>query len=136
MYKTIGILAHVDAGKTTFLSSYCFIRIVSARGACRSQGCLLDNHTIERERGITVFAEQGIITYNDHTYTIIDTPGHVDFSPEMERAIQVMDYAILIISAIDGVEGHTETVWQLLRKHNIPTFFFLNKTDREGSIRN
>src|SRR5699024_5445164 len=71
-------------------------------------------------------------TFNDSQYTIIDTPGHVDFSPEMERAIQVMDYAIVIISAADGVEGHTETVWQLLKKHGVPTFFFLNKTDREG----
>ncbi|MFJ9462908.1 GTP-binding protein [Viridibacillus arvi] len=133
MYKTIGILAHVDAGKTTFSEQLLFhTNSIRQRGRVDHKDAFLDNHAIERERGITVFAEQGIITYNDHTYTIIDTPGHVDFSPEMERAIQVMDYAILIISAIDGVEGHTETVWQLLRKHNIPTFFFLNKTDREG----
>ena len=87
----------------------------------------------KENRGITVFADQAQFTYNDSTYTIIDTPGHVDFSPEMERAIQVMDYAVIIISAADGVEGHTETVWQLLRKHQVPTFFFLNKTDREGT---
>ncbi|MBK3496447.1 TetM/TetW/TetO/TetS family tetracycline resistance ribosomal protection protein [Viridibacillus sp. YIM B01967] len=133
MYKTIGILAHVDAGKTTFSEQLLYhTNSIRQRGRVDHKDAFLDNHAIERERGITVFAEQGMITYNNSTYTIIDTPGHVDFSPEMERAIQVMDYAILIISAVDGVEGHTETVWQLLRKHKIPTFFFLNKTDREG----
>lgn len=132
MYKTIGIVAHVDAGKTTFSEQLLYhAKSIRERGRVDHKDAFLDSHEIERNRGITVFADQAIFDYKDATYTIIDTPGHVDFSPEMERAIQVMDYAIVIVSAVDGVEGHTETVWQLLRKHNIPTFFFLNKTDRE-----
>lgn len=134
MYKTIGILAHVDAGKTTFSEQLLYhTNSIKQRGRVDHKDTFLDSHAIEKERGITVFADQATISYNNSTYTIIDTPGHVDFSPEMERAIQVMDYAIIIISASDGVEGHTETVWQLLRKHQVPTFFFINKIDREGT---
>ena len=134
MYKTIGILAHVDAGKTTFSEQLLYhTKSIKQRGRVDHQDTFLDSHTIEKERGITVFADQASISYNGSIYYIIDTPGHVDFSPEMERAIQVMDYAIIIISASDGVEGHTETVWQLLRKHKVPTFFFINKMDREGT---
>lgn len=134
MNKTIGILAHVDAGKTTFSEQLLYhTNTIKQRGRVDHKDAFLDSHDIEKERGITVFADQGKFTYNDSTYYLIDTPGHVDFSPEMERAIQVMDYAIMIISAVEGVEGHTETVWQLLRKHNIPTFFFINKIDREGA---
>ncbi|MEK5217616.1 translation factor GTPase family protein [Psychrobacillus sp. FSL H8-0487] len=134
MHKTIGILAHVDAGKTTFSEQLLYhTNTIRHRGRVDHQDSFLDSHTIEKNRGITIFADQGIFTYNNSTYYIIDTPGHVDFSPEMERAIQVMDYAIIIISAVDGIEGHTETVWQLLRKHHVPTFFFINKTDYEGT---
>lgn len=134
MDKTIGILAHVDAGKTTFSEQLLYhTNSIKQRGRVDHKDTFLDSHAIEKERGITVFADQATISYNNSTYTIIDTPGHVDFSPEMERAIQVMDYAIIIISASDGVEGHTETVWQLLRKHQVPTFFFINKIDREGT---
>lgn len=134
MYKTIGILAHVDAGKTTFSEQLLYhTNSIRQRGRVDHKDAFLDNHDIEKNRGITVFADQAILSYNDTTYTIIDTPGHVDFSPEMERSIQVMDYAVILVSAADGVEGHTETVWQLLRKHQIPTFFFINKTDREGT---
>jgi ribosomal protection tetracycline resistance protein len=134
MYKTIGILAHVDAGKTTFSEQLLYhTKSIKQRGRVDHKDAFLDSHAIEKERGITVFADQASISYNGSTYYIIDTPGHVDFSPEMERAIQVMDYAIIIISASDGVEGHTETVWQLLRKHQVPTFFFINKIDREGT---
>lgn len=133
MYKTIGIVAHVDAGKTTFSEQLLFhTNSIRQRGRVDHQDTFLDSHEIERNRGITVFADQGAFTFNGSHYTLIDTPGHVDFSPEMERAVQVMDAAIVIISAADGVEGHTETVWQLLKKHQVPTFFFLNKTDREG----
>lgn len=133
MYKTIGILAHVDAGKTTFSEQLLYhTNSIRERGRVDHKDAFLDSHEIEKNRGITVFADQAVVSYNDSTYTIIDTPGHVDFSPEMERAIQVMDYAVLIISAADGVEGHTETVWQLLQKHKVPTFFFLNKIDRDG----
>lgn len=132
MYKTIGIVAHVDAGKTTFSEQLLYhAKSIRKRGRVDHKDAFLDSHEIEKSRGITVFADQAVFDYNGATYTIIDTPGHVDFSPEMERAIQVMDYAIVIVSAVDGVEGHTETVWQLLRKHNIPTFFFVNKTDRD-----
>ncbi|SDN88657.1 small GTP-binding protein domain-containing protein [Psychrobacillus sp. OK028] len=134
MHKTIGILAHVDAGKTTFSEQLLYhTNTIRQRGRVDHQDSFLDSHTIEKNRGITIFADQGIFSYNNSTYYIIDTPGHVDFSPEMERAIQVMDYAIIIISAVDGIEGHTETVWQLLRKHQVPTFFFINKTDHEGT---
>ena len=134
MFKTIGILAHVDAGKTTFAEQLLYhTNSIKQRGRVDHKDAFLDSHMIERERGITVFSDQALISYNDSTYYVIDTPGHVDFSPEMERAIQVMDYAIIIISAVDGVEGHTETVWQLLRKHHVPTFFFINKIDREGT---
>ncbi|WP_062106466.1 elongation factor G [Bacillus niameyensis] len=134
MNKIIGILAHVDAGKTTFSEQLLYhTNSIRHRGRVDHQDTFLDSHAIEKERGITVFADQGRFTYHDSTYYVIDTPGHVDFSPEMERAIQVMDYAIMIISAVEGVEGHTETVWQLLQKHRIPTFFFINKTDREGA---
>lgn len=133
MHKTIGIVAHVDAGKTTFSEQLLFhTASIRKRGRVDHQDAFLDSHAIERDRGITVFADQANFTYGGSHYTLIDTPGHVDFSPEMERAIQVMDYAIVIISAADGVEGHTETVWQLLCKHRVPTFLFLNKTDREG----
>lgn len=134
MNKTIGVLAHVDAGKTTFSEQLLYhTNSIKERGRVDHQSAFLDRDRIERNRGITVFADQGKFTYQGSTYYIIDTPGHVDFSPEMERAIQVLDYAIVIVSAVDGVEGHTETVWQLLRKHGIPTFFFINKTDREGA---
>jgi ribosomal protection tetracycline resistance protein len=134
MYKTIGILAHVDAGKTTFSEQLLYhTKSIKQRGRVDHKDAFLDSHSIEKDRGITVFADQGLIQYNESTYYLIDTPGHVDFSPEMERAIQVMDFAIVIISAVDGVEGHTETVWQLLRKHKVPTFFFINKTDRDGA---
>lgn len=133
MYKTIGIVAHVDAGKTTFSEQLLFhTNSIRQRGRVDHRDAFMDSHDIEKNRGITVFADQATFTFNDSHYTIIDTPGHVDFSPEMERAIQVMDFAIIIISAADGVEGHTETVWHLLKKHGVPTFFFLNKTDREG----
>ncbi|KXH87391.1 translation factor GTPase family protein [Sporosarcina sp. HYO08] len=134
MFKTIGILAHVDAGKTTFSEQLLYhTKSIRKRGRVDHQDAFLDSHSIEKERGITVFADQAHFTYNNSTYYLIDTPGHVDFSSEMERAIQVMDYAILLISAVDGVQGHTETVWHLLRKHRVPTFIFINKVDREGT---
>jgi len=132
--KTIGLFAHVDAGKTTFAEQLLYhTQSIRERGRVDHKDAYLDSHDIERQRGITVFADQACLSYNGATYYLIDTPGHVDFSPEMERAVRVMDYAILIISAIEGVQGHTQTVWQLLHKHRIPTFFFINKTDRVGA---
>nr|WP_106779097.1 TetM/TetW/TetO/TetS family tetracycline resistance ribosomal protection protein [Lysinibacillus timonensis] len=134
MFKTVGVLAHVDAGKTTFSEQLLYHhQSIREIGRVDHKTSYLDNHEIEKQRGITIFAEQGRIQYNGDTYTLIDTPGHVDFSPEMERAISVMDYAIIIISAVDSIEGHTETVWELLRKYHVPTFIFINKVDREGA---
>ncbi|MDG5786172.1 TetM/TetW/TetO/TetS family tetracycline resistance ribosomal protection protein [Evansella sp. AB-P1] len=134
MKKTIGILAHVDAGKTTFAEQLLYhTNSIRERGRVDHKDSFFDSHDIEKNRGITVFSEQGLIQYKGVTYHLIDTPGHVDFSPEMERSIQIMDYAILIISAVEGVEGHTETVWSLLEKYNVPTFIFINKTDRVGA---
>jgi ribosomal protection tetracycline resistance protein len=134
MKKTIGILAHVDAGKTTFSEQLLYhTKSIKHRGRVDHKDTFLDSHDIERQRGITVFADQGMFSLRDSHYYIIDTPGHIDFSPEMERTIQVMDYAIIIISAVEGIEGHTETVWELLRKYSVPTFFFINKTDRMGA---
>ncbi|MBS4218561.1 GTP-binding protein [Bacillus sp. FJAT-49711] len=134
MNKTIGILAHVDAGKTTFSEQILYhTKSIRQRGRVDHQDTYLDNHDIERQRGITVFAEQGMFSFHNSHYYLIDTPGHIDFSPEMERSIQVMDYAVIIMSAVEGIEGHTETVWELLKKHQIPTFFFINKIDRIGA---
>lgn len=134
MNKTIGILAHVDAGKTTFAEQILYhTKSIKNRGRVDHKNSFLDNHNIEKERGIRVFSEQAIFKYNSSNYFLIDTPGHVDFSTEMERAIGVMDYAIVIISGVEGIQGQTEIVWQLLRKYNIPTFFFINKMDRIGA---
>ena len=134
MKKTIGVIAHVDAGKTTFSEQLLFhTKSIKSLGRVDHQDAYLDNHELEKARGITIFAEQGMFQYGEDTYTLIDTPGHVDFSPEMERAIRAMDYAILIISAVEGIQGHTETVWQLLRQYHVPTFIFINKIDREGA---
>ncbi|WP_127534635.1 elongation factor G [Paenibacillus kobensis] len=131
---TIGMFAHVDAGKTTLAEQLLYhTNSIRERGRVDHKDAYLDSHDIERARGITVFADQAVMSYQGTTYYLIDTPGHVDFSPEMERAIQVMDYAVLVVSAVEGVQGHTETVWQLLHKHRIPTFFFINKIDRVGA---
>ncbi|MDU2240681.1 MAG: TetM/TetW/TetO/TetS family tetracycline resistance ribosomal protection protein [Paenibacillus sp.] len=134
MHKTIGLLAHVDAGKTTFAEALLYhTHTIRSRGRVDHRDAFLDSHEIEKARGITVFADQAEMKYGESTYFLLDTPGHVDFSAEMERALQVLDYAVIIVSAVEGVEGHTETVWQLLRSFGIPTFFFINKTDRTGA---
>ncbi|HIW33420.1 MAG TPA: TetM/TetW/TetO/TetS family tetracycline resistance ribosomal protection protein [Candidatus Paenibacillus intestinavium] len=134
MNKTIGVLAHVDAGKTTFSEQLLYYtNSIKERGRVDHQSSFLDSHELEKQRGITIFADQAIFDYEHSTYYLIDTPGHVDFSPEMERAIQVMDAAIIVISAVEGIEAHTETVWELLQKHKVPTFFFINKIDRTGA---
>ncbi|WP_046214491.1 elongation factor G [Paenibacillus wulumuqiensis] len=134
MNKTIGMLAHVDAGKTTFAEQLLYhTRSIRSRGRVDHQDTFLDHHEIERARGITVFAGQAVMQYGDSVYYLLDTPGHADFSAEMERALRMMDYAIVLISAVEGIEGHTETIWQLLREYRIPTFFFINKMDRIGA---
>ncbi|WP_136605213.1 elongation factor G [Paenibacillus dokdonensis] len=132
--KTIGLLAHVDAGKTTFAEQLLYhTNSIRSRGRVDHKDAFLDSHDLERARGITIFADQAVMSYGNADYYLIDTPGHVDFSAEMERALQVMDYAVIIISAAEGVEGHTETVWQLLQTYGIPVLFFINKIDREGA---
>ena len=133
MKKTIGILAHVDAGKTTFCEQVLYLtKSIRNKGRVDHKNSFLDNHEIEKERGITVFSEQAIFNLNSSTYYIIDTPGHIDFSCEMERSINVMDYAVIILSGVEGIQGHTKTVWNLLEKNNVPTFIFINKMDRAG----
>jgi ribosomal protection tetracycline resistance protein len=137
MKKTIGVLAHVDAGKTTFSEQVLYhTKSIRNRGRVDHKDSFLDSHSIERERGITVFSDQGTFELNHSTYYLVDTPGHIDFSTEMERSIAIMDYAIIIVSSVEGVQGHTKTVWNLLRKYNIPTMFFINKLDRIGADKN
>lgn len=117
MNKTIGVLAHVDAGKTSFCEQILYhTNVIRSRGRVDSKNTFLDNHDIEKQRGITIFSEQGKFNYNNSIYNIIDTPGHIDFSPDMERAISIMDYAIIIISAVEKIQSHTKTVFRLLKK--------------------
>ncbi len=132
----VGILAHVDAGKTTLTEGLLF-RSGQLRtlGRVDHQNAFLDTDTQERERGITIFSKQAILPLGDLTVTLLDTPGHVDFSSEMERTLQVLDYAILVISGSDGIQGHTLTLWRLLARFHIPTFLFLNKMDLAGTDR-
>lgn len=131
-----GILAHVDAGKTTLSEA-----LLYATGNVRKLGrvdhgdAFLDTNTMERQRGITIFTEPAIITTPNLTLTLLDTPGHVDFSAEMERTLAVLDYAILVISGADGIQGHTETLWRLLKRYNVPTFIFVNKMDAPAADR-
>lgn len=134
MKKTIGILAHVDAGKTTFSEQTLFhARAIRSVGRVDHQDAFLDAHPIERQRGITIFSGLACFEMGNDTWYWLDTPGHVDFSTEMERAVSVMDYAVLVISCAEGVQSHTETVWQLLESYHVPVFVFLNKIDREGA---
>ena len=131
-----GILAHVDAGKTTLSEA-----LLYATGNVRKLGrvdhgdAFLDTNTMERQRGITIFTEPAIITTPNLTLTLLDTPGHVDFSAEMERTLAVLDYAILVISGADGIQGHTETLGRLLKRYNVPTFIFVNKMDAPAADR-
>ncbi|MGN1305395.1 MAG: NYN domain-containing protein [Oscillospiraceae bacterium] len=127
---TIGILAHVDAGKTT-LSEMLLYKTGEIRrlGRVDRGDTFLDNNSLERSRGITIFSKQAVLKHNDCIISLLDTPGHIDFSVEAERVLQVLDYAVLVISGSDGVQSHTETLWRLLSRYNIPTFLFINKMD-------
>ncbi|MBO5408317.1 MAG: TetM/TetW/TetO/TetS family tetracycline resistance ribosomal protection protein [Clostridia bacterium] len=129
-----GILAHVDSGKTT-LSEGLLYHAGSIRkmGRVDHKDAFLDTHSIERDRGITIFSKQAILEWEDTRITLLDTPGHIDFSAEMERTLHVLDYAILVISGTDGVQSHTRTLWNLLERYNVPTFIFVNKMDLEGA---
>lgn len=130
----IGILAHVDAGKTTLSESMLY-----QSGSIRKLGrvdkgdAFLDTYQLERDRGITIFSKQAQLSIGDLKITLLDTPGHVDFSAEMERTLQVLDYAILVINGADGIQGHTETLWRLLERYQIPVFLFINKMDQAGT---
>ncbi len=126
----MGILAHVDAGKTTLSESILYNSgIVQEMGRVDNQNAFLDNHYIEKERGITIFSKQARLNIGENNITLLDTPGHVDFSAEMERTLWILDYAILVISGADGIQGHTKTLWKLLKQYKIPTILFVNKMD-------
>lgn len=132
----LGILAHVDAGKTTLSEG-----LLYTAGKLRKMGrvdkgdAFLDTFELERARGITIFSKQAVFSWEDTQVTLLDTPGHADFSAEMERTLQVLDYAVLVISGADGVQGHTQTLWKLLEKYHIPVFLFVNKMDQPGTDR-
>ena len=127
-------MAHVDAGKTTFSEQLLYhAHALRTPGRVDHQDGFLDIHPLEKARGITIFSDQACFDYDGDTWYWVDTPGHVDFSSEMERALSVMDAAVLIISCVEGVQSHTETVWRLLEKYGVPVFIFLNKTDRTGA---
>ena len=132
----IGILAHVDAGKTT-LSEALLYRAGAIRrlGRVDHQDAFLDTDAMERQQGITIFSKQAVLELGDTRITLLDTPGHVDFSAEMERTLQVLDCAVLVISGTDGVQGHTRTLWDLLERYQVPTFLFINKMDLAGADR-
>lgn len=132
----IGILAHVDAGKTTMSEAILYeTGKLKKMGRVDNRDAFLDTFALERARGITIFSKQAVFPLGDTFVTLLDTPGHVDFSSEMERTLQVLDYAVLIVSGADGVQGHTETLWRLLKRYRIPVFLFVNKIDQKGTDR-
>lgn len=130
----VGILAHVDSGKTTLSEAlmYCSGNITKL-GRVDHRDSFLDTFSLERDRGITIFSKQAVMKYNDTEFTLLDTPGHIDFSAEAERTLQVLDYAILVISGTNGVQSHTATLWKLLKRYNVPCFIFVNKMDLDGA---
>lgn len=130
----IGILAHVDAGKTTLSEAMLYTcGVIRKLGRVDSRDAFLDTYEMERERGITIFSKQAMLRTDDLEISLLDTPGHVDFSAEMERTLQVLDYAILVVSGMDGVQGHTRTLWKLLERYQVPTYLFINKMDQQGT---
>ena len=132
----IGMLAHVDAGKTTLSESILYTSgTIRKLGRVDNKDAFLDNNEYERQRGITIFSKQACFKYKELDVTLLDTPGHVDFSAEMERTLWVLDYAVLVISGMDGVQGHTDTLWRLLKRLNVPVFIFVNKMDQQGTNR-
>lgn len=132
----IGMLAHVDAGKTTLSESILYLSgKIRELGRVDHKNAYLDTHELERDRGITIFSKQAVFNLGERQATLLDTPGHVDFSAEMERTLQILDYAVLVINGTDGVQGHTRTLWSLLRRYRIPVFLFINKMDQEGTDR-
>ena len=130
----VGLLAHVDAGKTTLSEA-----LLYESGALRNLGrvdhgdAYLDTHALERQRGITIFSKQALLETENLALTLVDTPGHVDFSAEAERVMPILDCAVLLISGTDGVQAHTMTLWRLLERYSVPTFLFINKMDLAGA---
>lgn len=130
----VGILAHVDAGKTTLAESILYLSgNIRKLGRVDHKDTFLDTYELERQRGITIFSKQAEVAWKEKKITLLDTPGHVDFSAEMERTLQVLDYAVLVISGADGVQGHVQTLWKLLKRYEIPVFLFINKMDQNGT---
>ena len=129
-----GLLAHVDAGKTTLAEGLLYTGgQIRTLGRVDHGNAFLDNFSLERERGITIFSKQARLTWKDMEIILLDTPGHVDFSAEMERTLQVLDYAVLVISGTDGIQSHVQTLWRLLGQYGVPAFIFVNKMDRPGA---
>lgn len=130
----VGVLAHVDSGKTTLSEAMLYKSgSIKKLGRVDHKNSFLDTFSLERDRGITIFSKQAVMKYKDTEFNLLDTPGHVDFSAETERTLQVLDYAILVISASDGIQSHTQTLWKLLSKYNVPCFIFINKMDLDGA---
>lgn len=130
----IGVLAHVDSGKTTLSEALLYQSgSITKLGRVDHRDSFLDTFSLERNRGITIFSKQAVLTHGNVEFTLLDTPGHVDFSAETERTLQVLDYAVLVISATDGIQSHTQTLWKLLLKYNVPCFIFINKMDLDGA---
>ena len=133
-HMSVGLLAHVDAGKTTLAEG-----ILYRSGSIRKLGrvdhgnAFLDTYDLERRRGITIFSKQAELEIDGLSVSLLDTPGHIDFSAEMERTLQVLDYAVLVISGADGVQGSVQTLWRLLKQYEIPVFLFINKMDQPGT---
>ena len=134
MYLTIGMLAHVDAGKTTFCEQLLYhANAIRRRGRVDHADSFMDDHPLEKRRGITIFSQQASFPLEGNTVQIVDTPGHADFSAEMERALSVLDAAVLLVSCVEGIQAHTRTIWRLLEKYRVPVLVFCNKTDRAGA---
>jgi len=134
MHFSVGMLAHVDAGKTTFCEQLLYrSKAIRALGRVDHADAFMDDHPLERQRGITIFSAQAAINVGGNTLQLVDTPGHADFSGEMERAVSVLDAAVLLISCAEGIQAHTRTVWKILKRYNVPVCIFLNKTDRPGA---
>ena len=135
-YICMGILAHVDAGKTTLAEGMLYTcGSIRRMGRVDHGNAFLDTYEMERARGITIFSKQARLRLGELEVTLLDTPGHVDFSAEMERTLQALDYAVLVVSGADGIQGHAQTLWRLLREYKVPVFVFVNKMDQPGTDR-